>query len=183
MFLHFLYLHDCSDYGYLVQCIKLNELFASLVRKSDIFELVTRPSFALTVFRLRPRFQATQKAVISSTANADPMEPEQEALFEPSALVSTSPPTSSSITATAPTSGKEDPSSLAFLNALNRALHHELQTSHTHEMLLTQTEIRGVFCLRLAVGAARTEERDILRAWEILNEVGEHVLEEAQSGA
>ncbi|EIM88378.1 uncharacterized protein STEHIDRAFT_95546 [Stereum hirsutum FP-91666 SS1] len=145
---------------YIRRCIKLNELFASLVRKSDIFELVTRPSFALTVFRLRP-----------------------QAIFEPSTLVSTSPPTSSSITATAPTSDKEDPSSLAFLNALNRAMHHELQTSHTHEMLLTQTEIRGVFCLRLAVGAARTEERDILRAWEILNEVGEHVLAEAQSGA
>lgn len=119
--------------------------------------------------------------MLPSTANADPMEPEQEAMFEPSALVSTSPPTSSSITATAPTSDTKDPSSLASLNALNRALHHELQTSHTHEMLLTQTEIRGVFCLRLAVGAARTEERDILRAWEILNEVGEHVLKKAQS--
>lgn len=165
-----------------MQCIELNEVFASLVRKSDIFELVTRPSFALTVFRLRPRLPATEKPKLSSTTNADPIEPEQEAMFEPSALVSTSPPTTGSIAATAPTSDTEDLSSLASLNALNRALHHELQTSHTHEILLTQTEIRGVFCLRLAIGAARTEDRDIRRAWKLLNEVGVHVLKEAQSG-
>lgn len=104
-------------------------------------------------------------------------------MFEPSALVSTSPPTTGSIAAIAATvtSDAEDPFSLASLNALNRGLHNVLQTSHTHEILLTQTEIRGAFCLRLAVGAARTEERDIRRAWEILNEAGEQVLKEAES--
>ena len=119
-------------------------------------------------------------AVISS----DDVQPEQEAMFEPSALVSTSPPTSSSAATTSTTPSDEaNPASLAVLNALNRALHHELQTSHHHQMLLTQTEIRGVFCLRFAVGAARTEEKDIKRAWEILNEVGNKVLTEAQSSA
>lgn len=104
-------------------------------------------------------------------------------MFEPSALVSTSPPTSGTQSALAmpSSSEKKDPSSLGSVNALNRALHHELQAAHTHELLLTQTEIGGIFCLRMAIGAARTEERDIQKAWEILNEAGEKVLNEAQT--
>ncbi|KAH9044266.1 pyridoxal-dependent decarboxylase conserved domain-containing protein, partial [Lactarius hengduanensis] len=37
------------------KCIALNSSFAEHIRASPIFELVTPPSFALTVFRLLPR--------------------------------------------------------------------------------------------------------------------------------
>jgi aromatic-L-amino-acid decarboxylase len=40
---------------HLTQCISLNNLFAEHIRASPIFQLVTPPSFALTVFRLLPR--------------------------------------------------------------------------------------------------------------------------------
>jgi len=60
------------------------------------------------------------------------------------------------------------------LNAVNRAFHSALQTHH--ELLLTQTNLAGVFCLRLAVGAARTERADIEKAWGVLKAVAEDVL-------
>ncbi|KAA1472514.1 hypothetical protein DENSPDRAFT_821425 [Dentipellis sp. KUC8613] len=63
---------------------------------------------------------------------------------------------------------------LEELNAINRQFHVALQNHH--ELLLTQTDVGGVFCMRFAVGAARTEERDIERAWKVIKEVGEEVL-------
>ena len=95
------------------------------MRVSERFQLVTPPSFALSVFRLRPR-------------RAD-----------------------------AP---------LAAANALNRRFWDRLL--ERHEVLLTQTELGGVFCVRFAVGAARTEEGDVEKAWEVVDEVGRAVVSE-----
>jgi len=49
---------------------------------------------------------------------------------------------------------------------LNRIFFRRI--SARHDLLLTQTELNGVFCIRLAVGAARTEETHIKRAFELL---------------
>jgi len=107
------------------KCISLNNLFAERVRASRIFELVTPPSFALSVFRLLPGSEGSTKE-------------------------------------------------LEVINALNRVFYSDLQTRPN--LALTQTSLGEVFCVRLAVGAARTEKSDIDNAWETIKEVGENVL-------
>ncbi|KAI0313544.1 pyridoxal phosphate-dependent transferase [Amylostereum chailletii] len=113
--------------SYIRRCISLNALFAAHVRASALFELVAPPSFALTVFRLRPA--ASERA---------------------------------------------DGHARAAANARNRAFWDALLARR--EVLLTQTELGGVFCVRFAVVAARTEAGDVERAWEIVREVGEGVV-------
>ncbi|KAH9989806.1 pyridoxal phosphate-dependent transferase [Russula vinacea] len=63
---------------------------------------------------------------------------------------------------------------LEVANTLNRAFYSDLQARPN--IALTQTSLGGVFCVRFAVGAARTEESDIDNAWEIIKEVGENIL-------
>jgi len=63
---------------------------------------------------------------------------------------------------------------LEVVNTLNRVFYSDLQTRPN--LALTQTTLRQVFCVRFAVGAARTEESDIDNAWETIKEVGESVL-------
>ena len=106
--------------NYIRQGIELNEYFASLVRASSTIELVTEPSFALSVFRV----------LLGSQTNDGP---------EPNAL-----------------------------NELNRAFYARL--SARPDILLTQTMINGTFCVRFAVGAARTTRRHIDEAWGIIHE-------------
>jgi aromatic-L-amino-acid/L-tryptophan decarboxylase len=108
-----------------MQCISLNNSFAERIRASPIFELVTPPSFALSVFRLLPGSEGNTKE-------------------------------------------------LEVVNTLNRAFYSDLQARPN--LALTQTSLGGVFCVRLAVGAARTEESDMDNAWETIKEVGENVL-------
>lgn len=108
---------------FFVQCISLNNSFAERVRASRNFELVTPPSFALSVFRLLPGGSTNELEVV---------------------------------------------------NTLNRAFYSDLLTRPN--LALTQTTLGEVFCVRLAVGAARTEESDIDNAWETIKEVGENVL-------
>ncbi len=106
---------------HLTQCITLNNSFAEHIRASPIFELVTPPSFALTVFRLLP-----------GSAN---------------------------------TAGELD-----SVNALNREFYSDLQSRSS--LVLTQTLIGEVFCVRFAVGSSRTEQSDIEDAWGVIRETG-----------
>jgi aromatic-L-amino-acid decarboxylase len=108
------------------QSISLNNSFAERIRASPNFELVTRPSFALSVFRVLP------ESAGSST---------------------------------------ED---LESINALNRSFFSELQSRPN--LALTQTLLGGVFCVRLAIGASRTEQSDIDNAWETIKECGDSAL-------
>lgn len=71
--------------------------------------------------------------------------------------------------------GSEDSTKeLDVVNTLNRAFYSDLLTRPN--LALTQTSLGEIFCVRLAVGAARTEESDIDNAWETIKEVGENVL-------
>ena len=82
------------------------------------------------------------------------------------------PPTSSS------------PSSLTYakplsepqLNALNRAFY--ARVSARPDIMLTQTDLLGTFCVRLAVGAARTSEKHIQAAFDLLVEEAQATLKE-----
>ncbi|KAF8547822.1 hypothetical protein OG21DRAFT_1599606 [Imleria badia] len=61
------------------------------------------------------------------------------------------------------------------LNALNRAFYTRL--SARDDVAFTQTDLNGMISVRCAVGAERTEEADIIRAYEILCEEANNTLE------
>ena len=98
----------------------MNQKFANLVGASDELSLVTKPSLALTVFRIVPKLQEEN----------------------------------------------QPPLSFGSLNDLNRVFFGRLSTRH--DIMLTQTSLNGVFCVRFAVGAARTNEGHIQEAYDII---------------
>jgi aromatic-L-amino-acid/L-tryptophan decarboxylase len=99
-----------------------------LVQKSDILELVTEPSLALSVFRLNP--------YIGSSARC----------------------------------------SLTDLNDLNCVFYDRILARH--DILLTQTVLNGVTCVRFAIGVPRTEETHIDQAFKLLQEEGRIAIRE-----
>ena len=60
---------------------------------------------------------------------------------------------------------------LTQLNALNRTYYAKLNARP--DIYLTQTQLNGTFCIRFAIGAARTTLAHIDRAWAILQEEAE----------
>ncbi|TCD60569.1 hypothetical protein EIP91_009853 [Steccherinum ochraceum] len=60
------------------------------------------------------------------------------------------------------------------LNTLNESFYSRI--SARQDIWLTQTKINGVFCIRFAVGAARTTKEHIDKAWKLLNEEAEIAL-------
>jgi len=66
------------------------------------------------------------------------------------------------------------------LNALNRAFYARL--SARHDVAFTQTDLNGTICIRCAVGAERTEEADILQAFEVLCEEADKTLQDWEGG-
>jgi aromatic-L-amino-acid decarboxylase len=109
--------------------IELNNLFATLIRNSDKFSLVTQPSLTLSVFRLV----------------AKPKPDGQPAL------------------------------SLESLNDLNRMLFSRI--SARADIMLTQTSLNGIFCIRFAVGATRTTDIHVRAAYDIICKEAETALE------
>ncbi|KAN0074486.1 Pyridoxal phosphate-dependent transferase [Tylopilus felleus] len=61
------------------------------------------------------------------------------------------------------------------LNALNRAFYTHL--SARNDIAFTQTDLNGMMCIRCAVGAERTEDADIVHAFEVLCEEAKRTLE------
>ncbi|KAI6131246.1 pyridoxal phosphate-dependent transferase [Pisolithus croceorrhizus] len=68
------------------------------------------------------------------------------------------------------------PVTLARLNELNRALYARL--SARSDIAFTQTDLNGMFCIRMVVGASRTSEDHVRRAYEIICLEGKAALEE-----
>ena len=64
-----------------------------------------------------------------------------------------------------PSDSGVDKSDLEAVNQLNKIYHHRL---HDADLFLTQTDVNGMFTMRLAVGSTRTEEEHIQRAFEIM---------------
>jgi len=98
--------------------IKLNEYFAGLIEASANFELVTPPSFALSVFRVR---------ALADEGNLS-----------------------------------------ASQDLLTRKLYDRI--SVRQDIQLTQAVLEGMFCVRFAIGAARTEEKHVLAAFNVLTD-------------
>lgn len=66
--------------------------------------------------------------------------------------------------------------SLPDLNTLHRVFYDKICARH--DILLTQTVLNGVACIRFAVGAYRTEERHVDHAFDILQEEGHIAIKE-----
>ena len=112
-----------------LQSIVLNQKFASLVNSSDELSFVTRPSLALSVFRVVPKPREANQAAFSADS----------------------------------------------LNNLNRDVFARL--SARRDIMLTQTSLNGIFCIRFAVGATRTNEGHIQDAYDIIIEEAKSALE------
>ena len=65
---------------------------------------------------------------------------------------------------------------LARLNELNKILYGRI--SSRSDITLTQTDLNGTFCIRMAVGAELTSETHIRRAYDILCQEAKVALEE-----
>lgn len=65
--------------------------------------------------------------------------------------------------------------SLEALNELNRSLFGRL--SARQDIMLTQTNLNGIFCIRFVVGAARTDEQHVRNAYDVVAEEAEGVLQ------
>jgi aromatic-L-amino-acid decarboxylase len=61
------------------------------------------------------------------------------------------------------------------LNNLNRLFYGRI--SVRDDILLTQTILNGIFCVRLAVGAARTDSDHIQKAYDLLNKEAKMAVE------
>jgi aromatic-L-amino-acid decarboxylase len=62
------------------------------------------------------------------------------------------------------------------LNALNRAFYARLASRS--DIAITQTDLNGVFCVRMAIGAEKTVERDVDRALDLIGREGRATLRE-----
>ncbi|KDN44436.1 hypothetical protein RSAG8_05483, partial [Rhizoctonia solani AG-8 WAC10335] len=63
---------------------------------------------------------------------------------------------------------------LSKANALNRAFYARISTRKG--ILLTQTDLTGTFCIRMAIGTVRTEEKHIREAFDLLVEEAQATL-------
>ena len=106
-------------------------MFSTLIQNTDNFSLVTKPSLALTVFRLVPE--------------TDSETDDQPAL------------------------------SLESLNELNRIFYGRI--SARNDIMMTQTNLNGIFCIRFVTGATRTTEVHVRAAYDILCKEAETTLE------
>jgi aromatic-L-amino-acid decarboxylase len=74
------------------------------------------------------------------------------------------------------TDGTKNSLSVELLNDLNKVFFRRI--SAREDLMLTPTVLNGFYCIRLAVGAARTEESHIQQAFELLTLEASVALEE-----
>lgn len=135
-----------------IQCIDLNTFFQAKLAETDLLELFTEPSLSLSVFRISP-------SVLSSLASSRTISlPDNP---------SHSPTTSLSI---------QNEPTLKSVNQLTEALYSRLCSRD--DILLTQTDLNGVFCIRFVVGSERTSVEDVHRAASIIIKEAEMVTDE-----
>ncbi|HYP02514.1 MAG TPA: pyridoxal-dependent decarboxylase, partial [Pyrinomonadaceae bacterium] len=72
--------------------------------------------------------------------------------------------------------GRTDAARAARLDALNERLMHAAHS--TGSIFISHTRLNNAFTLRLAVGNIRTTEAHVRRAWQLLNETLQTILNE-----
>jgi hypothetical protein len=139
--------------------------------QTPMFEIVTPRSFGLVVFRLRlptvtlftpvtiihsEESPASCKVVLANGASSRTTAIQAH----PSVLLAQC---------------KHSPAQ-SDANALNRAFYARI--SARENILLTQTDLVGTFCIRMAIGAVRTEEKHVQEAFDLLVEEAQATLRE-----
>ncbi|CAE6465707.1 unnamed protein product [Rhizoctonia solani] len=142
--------------------VELAKAFEALVENSSLFEMVAPRSFGLVVFRL---CVPTEFPTPSATTPTEVSGPSQE-----KELVSGASPD------TATTEARLRQLIPSKINALNRAFYARI--SARKSILLTQTDLTGTFCIRMAVGTMKTEEKHIREAFDLLVEEAHATLRE-----
>lgn len=133
--------------------IKLGEMFADLVRgRSDLFNILTGPSFALTVLTVNPR---RRKMVEPGVADGEDPRPYQDSHV-------------------AVTPQEADSKELDEANAATKEV-YEL-VDKRREVFFTSSVIGGAYAIRVVSANPLAEERHLRRAFEILVETAEDVL-------
>lgn len=122
--------------AYIRKTIGLGNIFADLVRsRSDLFEIITKPAFCLTVFRIKsPSLQSNAESSVPRIDNAS--------------------------------------------NAITKEV-YELVNSRG-EIFITSSVIAGVYAIRVVSANPAAEEKYLRRAFEILVQTAEEVLQKQQ---
>ncbi|KPI43939.1 Aromatic-L-amino-acid decarboxylase [Cyphellophora attinorum] len=169
--------------------IRLGELFAGLVgERRDLFEVVARPAFALTCFRLKPElFEA--KAVVNGNGHIEegvkaplPDVPAKTPLKSVAATAAatngTSTPTFSSTNGEHTLNGSASASKAAETTANTLTKNITDLINERGEVFLTGSTAGGKTFIRVVSGNANAEEKYIREAWEEILKVTEEVLGE-----
>lgn len=114
-------------------------------------------------------FRLVPPSALATPVSATPVHGQDSLAQEKDLVVGASPETTTNTVHT-----KVDVKSKA--NALNRAFYARL--SARKNLLLTQTDLSGTFCVRFAVGAVRTQEKHIREAVDVLIEEAQTTLRE-----
>ncbi|CAE6461352.1 unnamed protein product [Rhizoctonia solani] len=145
--------------------VGLAKIFESYVENSSLFELVAPRSLGLVVFRLRAPTSFSTPVPVTPIEGSD--------LSQETELVACASPDT-----TATEVCPREPV-LSKTNALNRAFYRRI--SARKSILLTQTDLAGTFCIRMAIGAVKAEEKHIRGAFNLLVEEALATLEECEN--
>lgn len=121
------------------RCVSVGEVFTDLVRsRSDLFEIITKPAFALTVLRVR-----NPKAATTNGTN----------------------------TVAQPDEVSRD---------LTKEVYEKINADG--EIFITSSVIAGIYAIRVVGASISVEEKHLRRAFEILVETTEAVLQQRAKG-
>ena len=137
--------------AYIRRHIELGEYFHSLVAsRSDLFQIFTKPAFALTVFYVAPQ---SRTSVPPPNCPSDSAREINE-LFDPT---------------------KVWPLTSVDLNTLTREVYESFNSKK--EYFLTSTVVGGQYVIRVVSANPKAEKQYLTRAFEILVDTAEKVLE------
>ncbi|KAL4819560.1 pyridoxal phosphate-dependent transferase [Aspergillus spinulosporus] len=123
--------------------IELGETFANLIRsRGDLFEIVTKPAFGLTVFRVKAASLANGNGVSVNGQSATVVKPDDKA------------------------------------DAVTKEVYETINARG--EIFITSTVMAGVYAIRVVSANERAEEKYVRRAFDILVETAEEVLQKAK---
>lgn len=128
--------------SYIRRCIDLNMAFQAKLAETSLLELVTEPSLSISVFRISPSALSPLSSSTTVSLSDDDL------------------PTTSPSTQNEPT--------LETVNRLTKSLYSRLCSRD--DILLTQTDLNGIFCIRFVVGSERTSLEDVRSAVSIIIE-------------
>lgn len=140
------------------------------MKQSSLFEIVTPRSFGLVVFRLILP-SALPTPIVGTPSNGHGTISQETDLTTGASPDTT---TTSQIRLAMPSTQSKQSMAHSKANLINRAFY--ARVSAQKSILLTQTDLAGTFCIRMAIGATRTEEKHVHDAFDLLVEEAQATL-------